>query len=379
MRSPHGEIDLRQANRKKQTDPRRRILKRLAYILGVVVLFLGVVYGSARLVVYLGQRGLYDNANSAGPQLGLEETAAAEEAKEAGTTYVWQEGWIRYDGEIYAYNEDILTFLVLGIDKGGEVTESRTATSGGQSDAMFLLILNPHTEQISIYAIDRNTMTDIKMVGMGENGTDITATAQLAVQHGFGDGEAGSCELTRDAVSALFYDLPIHGYISVNYEAIPRINDAVGGVEVTITEDAAGAKKSWKTGDVVLLEGQDAIKFVKWRDTSVFESARMRSARQKTYLTSFIQKAMEATKQDITMPITLYNEVKDYTVTDITVDEMSYLVSEVIGYSFSGDQIYAMPGETLMGETYEEFYPDMDALRAQMIEIFYEKVEDGNE
>ena len=84
---------------------------------------------------------------------------------------------------------------------------------------------------------------------------------------------------------------------------------------------------------------------------------------------------MEATKKDITMPITLYNKVKRYTVTDISIDEMSYLASELISYKFSGHQIYTMNGETITGDVYEEFYPDMEALKEQMINIFYEKVD----
>lgn len=354
----------------KKLDRKRRIIRRLAYIVGAIVIFLVLVYASARTLVYVGQKGLYSKANSSGPKIEMDNTEDT-----PGNGYVWKDGWVRYNGEIYEYNEDILTFLVMGIDKKGAATESWNLTGGGQSDALFLLIINPHNKEMSIFAIDRNAMTDITMVGIGDGGADIVSQAQIAVQHGFGDGGKGSCELTRDAVSKLMYDLPIHGYISVNYEAIPYINDAVGGVEVTIPEDVAGASRAWNAGDTVTLKGQDAITFVKWRDTSIYESARLRTRRQKTYLTSFVEKAIAAMKKDITMPVTLYNRVKGYTVTDISIDEMSYLASELIGYHFSGDQIYTMEGETVTGDVYEEFYPDMDSLKEQMIDIFYEKVD----
>ncbi|MCM1542798.1 MAG: LCP family protein, partial [Blautia sp.] len=345
-------------------------------ILAVIAVFFALVYAGAGITMYSGRNRLRDNANSRGPAMVMDEPGPVlSEGMEETGGHVWQEGWVRHDGDVYAYNEDIMTFLVMGIDKKGEVEANRDLTSGGQSDAIFLLIINPHDETISIFAVDRNTMTDITMVGVGDNGADVVTTAQLAVQHGFGDGGAGSCELTRDAVSKLFFGLPVHGYISVNYEAIPYINDAVGGIEVVIPEDVAGARKDWHTGDTVLLKGDNAITFVKWRDTSLYESARLRTRRQKTYLTSFVAKAIAATKQDITMPVTLYNRVKGYTVTDITVDEMAYLASELTGYRFSGDRIYTMEGETVMGEKYEEFYPDVDALKEQMIGIFYEKVD----
>lgn len=361
----------------QQIEIKLRRKKQRAERMAVIFAILFILYAGMKILSYTGRNALYKSAESAGPVLELTEQPDDTEVglTSSDDSYTWEEGWVRYQDGIYAYNEDILTFLVLGIDKKGEVSTSRNLTDGGQSDAIFLLIINPHTEEISIYSVDRNTMTDIRMVGIGENGTDVISQAQINVQHGFGDGEEESCELTEEAVSKLFYDLPIHGYISVNYGAIPIMNDAVGGVQVTIPEDLVGAKKGWNAGDSVLLEGSDATLFVKWRNTSIFESARLRSKRQKEYLTRFVKQAIAATKADITMPLTLYGEVKPYIVTDITVDEMTYLASEVAGYSFSGDQIYTMPGETVQGEEFEEFYPDMEALKEQMIEIFYEKVD----
>lgn len=354
-----------------------RALKVLLIILDVFLVLALVLIIGAIILIQSGKSKLKNKANSEGPDMVIEETVTNEQDNTPG--YVWKEGWVRYNGDIYEYNEDILTFLVMGIDKKGVVKDSKTPTGGGQSDAMFLLIINPHNQTMNIFAIDRNTMAEINMVGAGENGMDATAVAQLAVQHGFGDGKELSCELTRDAITNFLFNLPIHGYISVNYEAIPAINDAVGGVEVTIPEDLVSmAKKAginWKAGDRILLKGQDAIRFIKWRDTSLFESARLRTRRQKEYLTSFVAQAIEATKKDVTMPINLYNKIKGYTVTDISVDEMTYLASELINYRFSAEHIYSMEGETIMGEEFEEFYPDMDALKAQMIELFYEKVD----
>jgi hypothetical protein len=33
---------------------------------------------------------------------------------------VWQSDWVRYDGSVYDYNENINTFLIMGIDKPDE-------------------------------------------------------------------------------------------------------------------------------------------------------------------------------------------------------------------------------------------------------------------
>lgn len=356
---------------------RRQIAKLIIWVAAIILIFVLAVCITAKVMINSGYRNLRQNATSTVPtmtEIG-ESTTNADMDEDAEPE--WQEGYIRYNGEVYAYNEDILTFLIMGIDKKGEVKTNKNATSGGQSDAIFLLAANPHNRTLNIYAVDRNTMTEINMVGAGPGGMDVTGEAQIAIQHGFGDGKEGSCELMRDAVSRLLFDLPIHGYVSVNYSAIPTINDKVGGVEVPVTEDIAGQVSGWSVGDTVTLKGKEAITYVKWRDTSSFESARMRLYRQKEYLTNFVVAAKSAMKQDMTMPVKLYNDIKSYVVTDMSVDEIAYLGTELMSYSFNADNISTMPGETIMGEEFEEFYPDMDKVKAQIIEIFYEKVDMG--
>ena len=73
-----------------------------------------------------------------------------------------------------------------------------------------------------------------------------------------------------EAVSHLFYGIPIHGYCSLNMEVITLINDAVGGVTVTVPEDL-------KYGDAEMgkgsrsISGEDAYTFVQYRDTRLPE------------------------------------------------------------------------------------------------------------
>lgn len=59
-----------------------------------------------------------------------------------------------YNGKAYALNEDLVTVLVMGIDKetvtevGGQSWEADEAGgyAGGQADALFLLLINPTTK-----------------------------------------------------------------------------------------------------------------------------------------------------------------------------------------------------------------------------------------
>ena len=351
-------------------------MQRLLLILGILVLLVVIIAVASKIVTLLGKNRLKGNANTQGPV--LEENVA--ETNEAKVKYAsdWQDGWISYKGQVYAYNDDIRTFLILGIDPAHQGGDEKfdELTDGGQSDGIYLMILNPRDESIRVLAVNRDTEAEIVMVGIGEGGTDIVAKSQITNQHGFGGGKEYSCELTRDAVSKLLYNVPIHGYAAINYKAIPKINDAVGGVQVTLNQDYSDLDKSWTEGTTLTFHGEEAYKFIKYRDTNVFESQRMRLGRQKLYLTSLIKQAKSKTRDDIILPISMYNSLKDYMVTDLTVDKVGYMASEYINYDFDGENIYTMEGETVLEDDgYEHFYPDEDALKDMIIELYYEPVE----
>lgn len=88
-----------------------------------------------------------------------------------------------------------------------------------------------------------------------------------------------------------------------------------------------------------------------------------------------MNKAIAATKEDITLPLDLYGRLKQYIVTDVATDEVAYLASELIHYSFEQDAVYTLEGVTEMGEKHEEFYPDPQAMKDLMIRLFYREVD----
>ena len=314
---------------------------------------------------------MYGQAVTAQPELqhiGIEGPLTEEENEK------WQEGWVKYQDGIYMYNEEILTFLVMGIDKQNDVEEVEEGTDGGQADALFLVALNPKDESIKVIGINRNTMTDIAIYD--DSGKYVsTVKAQLAIQHGFGNGVEESCEYQKKAVENLFYQLPIHGYAAVNMSAVSTINDAVGGVDVTVPWDLAGFNEDFVEGRRLHLKGEEAFWYVKYRNTDIFGSADMRLDRQKQYLNGFIAAAKQSVQEDTSAVIDLYQAVKPQMVTDVSLDEAVYLAPILADYTYNEDDFHMLQGETVMGEQYEEFYPDEDAMLEMILDVFYEKVQ----
>ncbi len=71
----------------------------------------------------------------------------------------------------------------------------------------------------------------------------------------------------------------------------------------------------------------------------------------------------------------IYKEISKQMTTDVTLDELSYIASSVSSFSFDKDSVYLLKGKTMMGEKYEEFYPDEEAMYDMVLDIFYEKVD----
>ena len=358
---------------KVKRDKKRKHKVVVLTVLASITGLLAAAFATFLIVGAVGKANLHSNVIAA-PKLEnapvvIELQPTEEEA--AG----WKEGWVKYNGQIYAYNEDILTFLVMGIDKNRDVKEVAEGTNGGQADALFLVVLNPHDDSLSVIGINRNTMTDVAVYD--DNGAYVnTIKAQIAVQHGFGNGVEESCEYQVNAVQHLFYEMPIHGYAAINMSAIGPLTDMVGGVDVVALEDVkSGNSTVIKEGEEVHLEGDLAFAYIHNRDTKEFGSADHRLERQKQFITTYLQKVKQKTKEDIGFPISVYQAIAPQTVTSLTVDEMTYLVSIAKDYSFDENYLYTLKGETKQGDVFEEFYVDETDLFELILKVFYEPVE----
>ena len=335
-----------------------------------VMTLIVLVMAGFEAVRFFGKSNLSSKSATSTPMLVQEEAPVTETAG-----VEWQSDWVRYDGSVYDYNENITTFLIMGIDKKDEVvTPVAEGMDGGQADALFLLVLNPDDETIKIIGINRNSMTNVDIYdeyGRYQN----TIVAQIAIQHGFGDGMEKSCEYQVKAVSSMFYQLPIHGYAAINMSAIPEINDQIGGVDVSVIEDMTKWDKSLYEGAQVHLTGEQAFTYLKCRDMSKSGGSDKRLERQRQYLNAFIDAAREKSLQDPNAAVELFTAIKDKMVTDITVDEISYLAPDLTKYKFDDTDFKMIKGKTQINDIYDEFIVDDDDLYKTIIETFYKKID----
>ena len=299
-------------------------------------------------------------------------SSSAVEAPDYDSLDKWSEGVVTYNNQQYRYNNTIRTYLFMGIDTDDPVHKAEDGISGGQADALFLIVVDKAHEKLSLISIHRNLMTTVKMYNReGEYTGD--AELQICLQHGYGDGERLSCQRTADCVSNLFYGIPIHGYVSLNMGGIGLLNDALGGVELTVMQDLNVQSRNvhLTEGETKVLSGEEAYVYVRSRDTTQFDSASDRLARQEQYLNNMIPVMLKKIRR-ASSAVSVYGASEDYIYSNV---DYSKLADELSGVTYDSEEgIRDIPGEVVMGEQLEEFYADDDGLYQLVLDVFYDKV-----
>ena len=127
-------------------------------------------------------------------------------------------GTVRYDGQLYRYNTDIITILLMGVDEQVKQDSNGIYGNANQSDVNILAVLDLRNKEMTLISVSRDAMCTLDILDSAGEHVG-TATAQLALAYAYGDGAERSCELTSAAVSRLFYDLPIPAYGSISSTA----------------------------------------------------------------------------------------------------------------------------------------------------------------
>ena len=285
---------------------------------------------------------------------------------------------VTYKGEKYVYNENITSILFMGIDKRTIENTSSKIGKSGQADMLMLAIMDVESGKVNLWNISRDAMTEVDIYNV-EGEYVRTDNLQACLAYAYGDGRESSCRNVVRSVSRLLYGMPIQSYAAIDLEALPLLNDAVGGVEVTIHEgDILTA--DFKPGTKVLLTGEDAEKYLRtrildWTTMGTLDSNNNRMARQKQYMTNFMHKALVQTREDITTPVKLYRIAMqdDHMVTDLTPAKITYLATVFSKVNFSENNFQKVPGEVVAGEVYAEYHVDDEALYQMILDTFYVK------
>lgn len=259
----------------------------------------------------------------------------------------------------------------MGVDRADTMTESKEFGSAGQSDGIFLIAQDTVHHSLKILMIPRDTMTEIPITD--ENGAPDTKITQLTIAYAYGDGREGSCENTVQSVEKLLSGFSIDNYLAVDTTVVAKLNDAVGGVTVTIPTDGMEKRDpAFVKGTQVTLHGDQAEAFVRYRDITRDFSALYRMDQQQEYITQYFKAVKEASKTDSQVVTHLFDLIRDYMITDMSKDQYLKIAMDGLDVgSLTGQDFYTVPGTGETTETFDVYRQTAKRLSRSSWNLFY--------
>lgn len=310
-------------------------------------------------------------------EMAKEDQESADSGTQTEKEMLFEENTVFWNGKTYKRNTYVKAVLCMGVDRDGPMTETTLSGDGGQADGIFLLANDTARGSMKILLIPRDSMTEITKTDTSwteTNGAKLGEVVDhLSLSYAYGDGREKSCEYTKQAVSHLLMGLKIDSYMAADLEIIASLNDEVGGVTVTIpTLGMEQADPEFVFGQTVRLKGEQAERFVRFRDTERDNSAISRMEQQKLYISGFFQAVKEKSRTESNITEHLFEMSQDYMVTDMAKDEyLKLAINALEGEGLTSASFKMAPGTGTATETYDEYYVDQEALVPILLDLFY--------
>ena len=276
-----------------------------------------------------------------------------------------------YAGRTWTYRErDLTNILLIGVDWTDAGQQRASLRYDGQADFLLLLTIDRQNRTISTVQIDRDTMTPIKVYGaFGDYAGE--RTEQICLSHAYGENAAQNCQNTVWAVSKLLGGIPIDAYIAFNMDSIVAINDALGGITVTLEDDFSRLDPMMTLGSTLTLQGQQAEYYVRGRMGIGDGTNLSRMDRQRTFMEAVGDRVVEGMNQDLDFVGTLFDSLSTYMTTDINRGWLINKAYDSRAYQRLDARIIA--GSHRTGEDgFTEFWVDEDALNNLLTSIYFE-------
>lgn len=234
----------------------------------------------------------------------------------------------------------VVTFALFGLD-------SRTGQldRGTLSDTMIIAVLDRETKEITMSSVYRDTLVQM------EDGSYNKANAAYA----FGGPQEAISMLNRN------FDLNIEDYVSVNFNALVNVIDALGGVDLDVTEDEVPHLNNYQVetskvvgqeriplehGGMQTLNGVQAVSFARIR---IIGGDQQRTERQRRLIQAITDKAQTASLSTI-------NKIIDQVFPQIST---SLSLGEILDYA--KDAFKYKLGES-KGFPYDQFYNTLSGI-----------------
>lgn len=255
--------------------------------------------------------------------------------------------------------EGLQTLLVVCLDAFETPRDSGSYRNGNQADLIMVMILDEQRGKTTALQLNPDTVVSFSAPGLTES-----LEEPLGLVYSYGSGGSDSCLNGSKAVSRLLGGVSIDHYMTFTADSIAIVNDMLGGVTVTVTEEIPGLAK----GENVTLMGENAIEFFRFRDDGD-NANEAHMERQRQYMTGMFGPFMESAQQEEFLTrLTL--QLGDGMSTDLTLSQMMQLLQTMGTYELD-QTIVTLPGKAEKTEGEFRFQVDPEALEQTVESLFF--------
>ena len=231
------------------------------------------------------------------------------------------------------------------------------------TDTMFVASYDPTTKKMDVISLPRDTYYERE----GFNAKD---QKKLNAAYGVRENKAQSAINAASDVLGV----PIHNFVKLDYSAVAKIVDAIGGINVNIKFDMYYTDPYDKPPLVIdfkkgehLLKGSDAVKYLRFRendDKTHSEGDIGRIRRQQDFINKLIRKSL-----GFNLP-KVVSITKDYVETGLDTKEILGYTNSIIGIKSESIKMHVLPGDAKYIDGVSYFIQDKDKTKETITEIY---------
>lgn len=221
----------------------------------------------------------------------------------------------------------VRNILLLGID-------SRTNSYKGLSDTTMILSINDNTKTIKLVSLLRDTW--VTLPGRDKDGDGKDDIGKLNTAYAYGR------HVLQNKMIVQNFRLNIEDYIGVNFQGLPVLIDAMGGLDINLTAKEMtqipqlGCKISVTLPGFIPMTGEpgvhhlDGFQSMEYARIRKIDSDFKRTERQREVVTLLIQKAR---KMNYAQLINMVYKAVSYVDTNMSTDEFINMAASALKYS----------------------------------------------
>lgn len=253
---------------------------------------------------------------------------------------------------IFNEDEDIVNILLIGIDSSDVTYE--VDEDSKRADTIMLLSIDPKFDRVRLLSIPRDTYYKLK----GYDNYRMNAAYSR-----------GGIDLQVSSVED-FMGVKIDHYVTVNYEAVEELVDAIGGVEVYTPEykytdpsTVPPLEINFEEG-LHLLDGKDSVKYLRMR--KIYKDQDLdRIKAQQDFIMKIFDK-MKSPKMLLKLP-RLVSIANKHIETDMNYGQLSYLAYYGVTLDKENINIKTVDGHMKKGSPL--YYVDKESARYEAKEL----------